>query len=145
MQITEIVNPNCQHDKPKGITDKLIERKCRSFKNLKTLGTFSRKHFHFVHTQTTAKNAPRETTMCSKLHIGSHLLWIDLDTDVDINLLKKRFKNSGIKGFFYYTSAFYDGRKERRVRICVVTKRLVDLDGQTEYYARQFLIKLGYD
>jgi len=145
MQITEIVNPNCQHDKPKGITDKLIERKCRSFKNLKTLATFSRKHFHFVHTQTTANNAPRETNMCSKLHIGSHLLWIDLDTDVDVNLLNKRFKKSGIKGFFYYTSAFYDSRNDRRVRICVVTKRLVDLDGQTEYYARQFLIKLGYD
>ena len=145
MQITEIVNPNCKHDKPKGITDKLIERKCRSFKNLKTLATFSRKHFHFVHTQTTAKNAPRETNMCSKLHVASHLLWIDLDTDVDVNLLKKRFKNSGIKGFFYYTSAFYDGRNERRVRMCVVTTQTVELDDQTEYYARQFLIKLGYD
>ena len=145
MKITEIVNPNCQDDKPKGITDKLIERKWRSFTNLKTLATFSREHFHFVHTQTTANNASRETNMCSKLHIGSHLLWIDLDTDVDVNLLKKRFKNSGIKGFFYYTSAFYDGRNESRIRICVVTKRLVELDGQTEYYARQFLIKLGYN
>ena len=145
MQITEIVNPKCQHDKPKAIIDKLIERQGRSFKNLKTLATFSRKHFHFVHTQTTANNASRETNMCSKLHIGSHLLWIDLDTDVDVNLLKKRFEKSGIKGFFYYTSAFYDGRKEGRVRICTVTRRLVDLDGQTEYYARQFLIKLGYD
>ena len=145
MKITEIVNPNCQYDKPKAIIDKLIERQGRSFTNLKTLATFSRKHFHFVHTQTTTKNAKRETNMCSKLHIGSHLLWIDLDTDVDVNLLKKRFKKSGLKGFFYYTSAFYDGRNERRVRICVVTKRLVDLDGQTAYYARQFLIKLGYD
>ena len=145
MQITEIVNPKCQHDKPKAIIDKLIERHCRSFKNLKTLAAFSRKHFHFVNTQTTAKNAPRETNMCSKLHIGSHLLWIDLDTDVDVKLLKKRFKKSGIKGFFYYTSAFYDGRKEGRVRICAVTTHTVDLDGQTEYYARQFLIKLGYD
>ena len=145
MEITEIVNPNCQHDKPKAITDKLIERQCRSFKNLKTLSTFSRKHFHFVHTQTTMENAPRETIMCTKLHIGSHLLWIDLDNDVEVNLLEKRFKKSGINGFFYYTSAFYDGGNESRVRICVLTTRLVDLDGQTEYYARQFLIKLGYD
>ena len=145
MQITEIVNPKCKHDKPKTIIDKLIKRKCRSFTNLKTLATFSRKHFCFNYTQSTSESAPRGTNICTKLHIGSHLLWIDLDGNIDVNLLKKQFKKSGIKGFFHYTSAFYDGGNESRVRICVVTKRLVELDGQTDYYARQFLIKLNYD
>ncbi|MCP3683395.1 MAG: hypothetical protein GY861_11960, partial [bacterium] len=54
-----------------------------------------------------------------------------------------RFRQKGFRGFFYYTSGFYNGG-ERRVRIGVVTKKLVPIDGQAKFYAYQFLRKLGY-
>lgn len=144
MKITEIVNPTCRKDRPKAIIDKIVKRKLRSFDNLGELANFSRRHFHFVHTQESAESSPRHNEICRKLSIGSHLLWLDLDFDVDIDDLRKRFLQSGIKGFFYHSSEFY-ASGVRRVRISVVTKRKVLADGQTLYYARQFLAKLGYD
>ena len=144
MQITEIVDPQPQKDKPKALINTTIERRLRSFKKMEKLAKFSRRHFHFVHTQVSGESAPRQAKICTKLNIGSHLLWLDLDFDVDVEDLKKRFRQSGFKGFFYHSSEFY-ASGERRVRICVITKRLVPIDGQAHYYARQFLAKLGYD
>lgn len=144
LKITEIVNPITAQDNPKGIIDKTIERQCHTFKSLKKLANFSRSHFHLIYTQATFKNVPRQAKHCEQLDIGSHLLWIDLDANIDIKDLKKRFRKSNMKGFFYYTSKFYV-TGERRVRMCVVTENKVTMDHQAQYYARQFLVKLGYD
>ena len=144
MRLTEIVNPIINKDNPKALSfNNTIERKCHSFRSLRGIANFSRKHFHLVHTQKTAADAPRKIEIGIKLHIGSHLLWLDLDTDVDTDDLSKRFKRSEVKGFFYFTSAFYS-RGERRVRVCVLTKDMVPIEYQAKYYARQFLKKLGY-
>ena len=143
MRLTEIVDPITNKDNPKALLNKTIGRKCHSFKSLRGVANFSRRHFHLVHTQKTAANAPRQKNICTKLHIGSHLLWLDLDTDVDTDDLRRRFKRSGVQGFFYYSSAIYWGI-ERRVRVCVLTKDSVPIEYQAKYYARQFLKQLGY-
>ena len=144
MKITEIVTPDCMADKPKAIISTTIERRLHSFDSLEELARFSRRHFYFVHTQDSSDKAGRTRKICEKLHLGSHLLWLDLDINVDVKDLKKRFQTSNLKGFFYYTSSFYS-KGESRVRICIVTKEQVLVDGQAEFYARQALHKLGYD
>jgi hypothetical protein len=143
MKITEIMDPKCHPDNPKALINETLKRKCKSFKTIKGLARYSRNHFHFVHTQDVGQG-PRQNKICTKLNIGSHLLWLDLDFDVDIEDLKKRFRLSGLKGFFYHSSKFY-ATGERRIRLCVVTKKKLMMDYQTLYYARQFLAKLGYD
>lgn len=130
-------------ENPKATYATEIERKTHHFETLIECAEFIRSHNVLTYAQRDNKKAPKNKETGDKLYIGSHMLQIDLDTDMDYEDLAQRFIKHKFKGFFFATTALYE-RRERRARIFIVTKDIIPLDYQTKFYAQQVLVKMGY-
>jgi len=146
VKVTEILTTwnKRNHKEPRS---NMVKRRNHTFQStaLKKLAIFCRDHYFFVNTQQESEKTRRTADICESLWIGERLLWIDLDTSMNIKEVYQRLKKKNITGFVFYTSSRYKGEKERRVRIGVITKKKVRLDGQAFFYAKQLLYKLGYE
>lgn len=142
VKVTELLG-TWREDNHKRPASSIIRRKNRVINSVEALAIFSREHYIFVNTQENSGKSRRSNNLCTNFWIGEKLLWIDMDKELDAKDVVNRLRKKNITGFVYYTSSYYF-KREKRVRIGILTKQKLRLDGQTFYYARQLLHKLGY-
>ncbi|WP_139786909.1 DEAD/DEAH box helicase family protein, partial [Desulfamplus magnetovallimortis] len=121
MILTELIGSWRVDDHKKPISN-IFNRKNNKFKSLKEMALWSRENYFLVFPQQEVL-AVRNKKMCDRFFIGTNLLWIDADYDVDIEELKTQWKTANLRGFFYFTTKYYTERI-KRVRICIKVRGL---------------------
>lgn len=143
-QVTELI-AEWDKNNHKKIISTNVDRKNHSFNSLKELAEFSRSHYIFTSFQKEITEVPRNNNAGEKLYIGNNLLWLDLDFEINLRVLRDRLKEHNLKGFAYYTSGYYKD-KVSHARLCIVCEETIDKDNwtQVKFYAAHLLNKLKY-
>ena len=68
----------------------LVDRVTKNFTTLKDLAIWSRANHFYTHNQKRGDLTPKTIVECEKLSKPGHILWLDLDYDVDVKDLKSK-------------------------------------------------------
>lgn len=129
MIITELIG-EWQKKNYKKPAAKDINRKNYDFQSLTELAEWSRLNYFLAFPQEEVAGFRRKA-ICNKLFLGTNLLWLDADYDVDVDDVKRRWKKADLRGFLYFTSRYYN-EGIKRLRLCVKVKGLT-LDNAKAY------------